>query len=44
MKYNVELLNQQWLGDASKDVPKTPPNPLKNDKDSCRSFYLAEAW
>ena len=45
VKYNVDLLNQQWLWDASKIVPKTPPNPLKNDKEFLPEFpYLAEAW
>ncbi len=45
VKYSVELLNQQWLWDASPIVPKTPPNPLKNDKEFSKDFpYLAEPW
>lgn len=42
-KYHVELLNDQSLWDAAPIVPKTPPNPLKNDKDFLTEFpYLAE--
>lgn len=44
-KYDVELLSQQWLWDASPIVPKTPPNPVKNDKEFLKEFpYLAEPW
>ena len=44
-KYSVELLNQQWLWDAAPIQPKTPPNPLKNDKEFSKEFpYLAEPW
>ena len=44
-KYDVELLNQQWLWDAAPIEPKTPPNPLKNDKEFLKQFpYLAEPW
>jgi hypothetical protein len=44
-KYDVELLNQQWLWDAAPIEPKTPPNPLKNDKEFLKEFpYLAEPW
>lgn len=44
-KYNVELLNQQWLWDAAPIEPKTPPNPVKNDKEFSTEFpYLAEPW
>ena len=42
-KYHIELLNDQSLWDAAPIVPKTPPNPLKNDKDFSDKFpYLAE--
>ena len=41
-KYHLELLNDQSLWDAAPVEPKTPPNPLKNDKDFLRDFpYLA---
>jgi hypothetical protein len=44
-KYDVELLNRQSLWDAAPIVPKTPPNPLKNDKEFLNEFpYLAEHW
>ena len=44
-KYHVELLNDQSLWDAAPIVPKTPPNPLKNDKEFLKEFpYLAEPW
>jgi hypothetical protein len=44
-KYHVELLNDQALWDAAPIEPKTPPNPLKNDKDFLDHFpYLAEPW
>jgi len=42
-KYHVELLNDQSLWDAAPIVPKTPPNPLKNDVPFLKEFpYLAE--
>src|SRR3984957_12444668 len=42
-KYSVELLNDQSLWDAAPIVPKTPPNPLKNDVPFLKAFpYLAE--
>ena len=42
-KYSVELLNDQSLWDAAPIVPKTPPNPLKNDVPFLEEFpYLAE--
>lgn len=45
VNYNVELLSQQWVWDASMIEPKTPPNPLRNDKDFSSEFpYLAEPW
>lgn len=43
--YHVELLGQQALWDKAKILPKTPPNPLKNDKEFLTTFpYLAEPW
>ena len=43
--YHVETLNDQALWDAAPIVPKTPPNPLRNDKDFLTEFpYLAEPW
>src|SRR5712672_3167520 len=42
-KYSLELLNDQALWDAAPIVPKTPPNPLKNDVAFLKAFpYLAE--
>jgi hypothetical protein len=44
-KYHLDLLNDQSLWDAAPILPKTPPNPLKNDRDFLPHFpYLAEAW
>ena len=44
-KYHVELLGQQSLWDGAKIEPKTPPNPLKNDKEFLKVFpYLADPW
>lgn len=41
-KYHMELLNDQSLWDAAPIVPKTPPNPLKNDVEFLKQFpYLA---
>jgi hypothetical protein len=44
-KYNIETLqNQEALNELPME-PKTPPNPLKNDKDFLSEFpYLAEPW
>ena len=43
--YNIETLNDQSLWDRAPIVPKTPPNPLKNDKEFLDHFpYLAEPW
>jgi hypothetical protein len=43
--YHIELLADQSLWDSAPIVPKTPPNPLKNDKDFLDHFpYLAEPW
>jgi hypothetical protein len=44
-KYHVELLSNQGLWDKAPIEPKTPPNPLKNDKPFLDKFpYLAEPW
>ncbi len=44
-KYHLELLNDQTLWDAAPIEPKTPPNPLKNDKEFLDYFpYLADPW
>ena len=44
-KYHVELLGEQSLWDGAKIEPKTPPNPLKNDKEFLKVFpYLADPW
>jgi hypothetical protein len=44
-KYHLDLLNDQSLWDAAPIEPKTPPNPLRNDKEFLDRFpYLAEPW
>jgi len=44
-KYHLELLNDQSLWDQAPIEPKTPPNPLRNDKEFLGHFpYLAEPW
>ena len=44
-KYHVEFLGEQSLWDGAKIEPKTPPNPLKNDKEFLKTFpYLADPW
>lgn len=44
-KYHIDLLNDQSLWDAAPIEPKTPPNPLKNDKEFLTEFpYLATPW
>jgi hypothetical protein len=44
-KYHLDLMNNQALWDAAPIEPKTPPNPLKNDKEFLPEFpYLAEPW
>jgi len=44
-KYNIETLSDQALWDAAPIEPKTPPNPLKNDKPFLDHFpYLADPW
>ncbi len=43
--YNVELLNDPALWRNAPIEPKTPPNPLKNDKEFLPDFpYLAAPW
>lgn len=42
---NIETLGNQALWDSAPIVPKTPPNPLHNDKPFLNTFpYLAEPW
>jgi Domain of unknown function (DUF4331) len=44
-KYHVEILSDQSLWDQAPIVPKTPPNPLKNDREFLNDFpYLADPW
>jgi hypothetical protein len=44
-KYNIETLSDQALWDAAPVEPKTPPNPLKNDKPFLDQFPdLADPW
>ncbi|HXE11754.1 MAG TPA: hypothetical protein VN633_06530 [Bryobacteraceae bacterium] len=44
-KYHVETLGDPELWKNAPIVPKTPPNPLKNDKEFLDHFpYLAEPW
>ena len=44
-RYHVDLLNDPELWAAAPVEPKTPPNPLKNDKEFLDHFpYLAEPW
>jgi hypothetical protein len=39
------LLNDPALWNSVPIEPKTPPNPLKNDKEFLTDFpYLAEPW
>jgi hypothetical protein len=43
--YHVETLGDQALWDSAPITPKTPPNPLANDKPFLSAFpYLAEPW
>lgn len=43
--YNLETLGDPSLWDHVPIEPKTPPNPLKNDKEFLKQFpYLAEPW
>lgn len=42
---HLESLGDQSLWDGATIEPKTPPNPLKNDKDFLTHFpYLADPW
>ena len=44
-KYHVDLLNDPGLWNSAPLEPKTPPNPLKNDKEFLAGFpYLADPW
>jgi len=44
-RYHVDLLNDPALWNAAPIEPKTPPNPLKNDKEFLTDFpYLAAPW
>jgi hypothetical protein len=44
-KYHLDMLGDPALWAAAPIVPKTPPNPLKNDKEFLPNFpYLAEPW
>ena len=44
-KYHVDMLGDQALWNQVAIEPKTPPNPLKNDKDFLPRFpYLADPW
>jgi hypothetical protein len=44
-KYHVDLFGEQALWDSAPIVPKTPPNPLRNDKPFLDDFpFLAEPW
>jgi hypothetical protein len=44
-RYHVELLNDPALWDSAPIEPRTPPNPLKNDKEFLPDFpYLAAPW
>jgi hypothetical protein len=43
--YSVETLNQQALWDTAPITPRTPPNPVANDKPFLPQFpYLADPW
>jgi hypothetical protein len=43
--YSVETLNDQALWDGLPITPRTPPNPVANDKPFLAAFpYLAEPW
>jgi hypothetical protein len=43
--YHVDIMNDQALWDALPITPKTPPNPLKNDKEFLKEFpYIAPPW
>ncbi|MCW2701368.1 MAG: hypothetical protein JWQ45_2903 [Blastococcus sp.] len=43
--YSVETLNQQAVWDSAPIAPRTPPNPVANDKPFLAAFpYLADPW
>ncbi len=45
IRYHVDIMNNQALWDALPIEPKTPPNPLKNDKEFLTEFpYIAPPW
>jgi hypothetical protein len=44
-RYHVDLLNDPALWNCAQIEPKTPPNPLKNNKEFLADFpYLADPW
>jgi len=44
-KYHIDMLGDPALWKSLPIEPKTPPNPLKNDKEFLSDFpYLAEPW
>lgn len=44
-KYHLEIMNDMDVWNALPIMPKTPPNPLKNDKEFLAEFpYLAPPW
>ena len=44
-KCNADTLADQSMWDKAPIMPKTPPNPLQNDKPFLKTFpYLAEPW
>ncbi|RXH54113.1 DUF4331 family protein [Granulicella sibirica] len=45
IRYHVDIMNNQALWDAVPIQPKTPPNPLQNDKAFLPDFpYIAAPW
>jgi len=45
VKCNLETLGTQAVWNSLKIEPKTPPNPLYNDKPFLKNFpYMAEPW
>lgn len=44
-KYHIDMLGDPALWNSLPIVPKTPPNPVKNDKAFLSNFpYLADPW
>jgi hypothetical protein len=44
-RYHIDMLGEQALWDSAPITPKTPPNPVKNDKEFLKEFpYLADPW